>query len=118
MTKDKKKKADKPAPVTTSMPARVFIYNELNTHAEQRELWNEPMQGKVYELLDHELRIDEDKGYYVVKKIGETVAGKVYELDDDQLKNTDWWMGENHERKQVYEDGKAIHVYKLIRGNK
>lgn len=91
-------------PVTTPTKpqlTKVFIYDNLNVHEVQRDIWKEAKQGVPFTLFDYELKTYEDGIQYIEKMMGEKVAGKLYELDEDQLKNTDWYENEDSERIRV-----------------
>lgn len=97
---------------------KLFVYNELNTHELQRDLWKEAKEGEALRLDDWELMVGE-QGFYVKRRPGETVIGKVYDLNDKQLKKTDKYMGKGMKRVTIRHDGTSIELYTLkVKGKK
>lgn len=114
MVKNKKHKKKTETPLIRAK--KIFVYNTLNTHGKQREVWDEIKEGKPFVLNDYELRMFDTNEFYVVKKYGSQVAGKLYELTDEQIKATDWFMGEEFESFNATQDGTFFSSYKLIKG--
>lgn len=92
----------------------VFVYNLLNVHEVQKEVWKEIKEGAPYVLEDFELKIDENHLLYLTKRMGSRVSGKLYKLTEEQLQSTDWYMGENEERSYIMQDTVSFQSYKRI----
>lgn len=118
MGKNKQKEKKKATTTQTPLvrPKKVFIYNTLNTHEKQREIWEEVKEGKAFALDNYELRMFDTNEFYIVKKFGSQVAGKLYELTDEQMKATDWFMGEEFENFNATQEGTFFSSYRLIKG--
>lgn len=124
----KEEKKAKKVEVTTTPPTaleakvptlkRVFIFDNLNTHQRQREVWEQAKNGEPFTLLDYELKMYDNGTTYIEKRIGEAVAGKVYLLTEEQVSATDWYETEENERISVTQDTKSIEVYRKVRSDK
>lgn len=116
MVKDKKKKNKRKIDAPVYRPKQVFLYNTLMTHTKQREIWGDIKEGKPFVLNDHELRMFDTNEFYIVKKFGSQVTGKMYELTEEQIKATDWFMGEEFESFNQTQNAEFFSSYKLIKG--
>lgn len=89
----------------------VFIYEFLNVHSIQKDIWGSSKSGKPYVLEGYELMANKDYELYIKRKIAERTIGKLYELTDEQLKETDEYMGTKRSRVYLEVGNKTVVTY-------